>query len=223
MNLTEIRSTVRAHLDLPDEDDLPTALIDVYVREGFDRTMAFESKWPFFETTWEVSNGGGTPNIILPADAEQNGVMTLREVGAYRLSAIPHDYADDAFTTDAQGARPGYFSVWGNNLYLWPVPDAARTYTLRGYRKPTDWVSGGATTEADGDVRLHTLYVWYACSMAYAQQEDEVLEATYMTRWQQGLSNIHKQITSPRGGAPTVLSKGLSGGNSGTTWNWNLP
>lgn len=224
MNLTEIRETVRAHMDLPDEDDLATSLIDTYVREGFDRTMAFEERWPFFETTWEVSNAGGDPHIALPTDAEQFGVMTLREVGSYRLSEIPHDYADEMFTATAQTGRPNYYSAWGGNLYLWPVPSTERNYSLRGYRKPTDWVSGGAAAEADGDERLHTLFVWYACSLGYAQQEDEVLEATYMARWQQGLSNLHKKIMAPYHGRPAVMSKGLSGGGSGARWSWgDLP
>lgn len=223
MNLSEIRATVRSHTDLPDEDDIPTALLDTYIREGFDRTMAHEERWPFFESAWSVANAAGAAHIVLPSDAEQHGVMTLREVDSFRLQQIPHDYADEMFSSTAAGARPAYFSAWGGNLYLWPVPNSERNYSMRGYRKPTDWVSTGAATEADGDERLHSLYVWYACSLTYAFQEDEVLEATYMTRWQQGLVDIHSKIMAPYHGRPAVLSKGLSGGHVGTRWSWDLP
>ena len=46
-----------------------------------------------------------------------------------------------------------------------------------GFRTPADWIAQGASGEVDADVRLHLPIVWYACSLGYAQQEDEVLGA----------------------------------------------
>ena len=222
MNLTEIRTLVRTHLDLPDEDDLPTVLIDAYVREGFNRTMAYCTEWPFLETTWEVSNAGGADHIVLPTDAEASGITTLREVDFGRLQHIPHEYAEQTFITTAVGGAPMYYSTWGGNIYLWPVPNSERQYVMRGFRKPTDWVSGGAASAADGDERLHVLYAWYACSLAYAQQEDEVLEQVYMQRWETGVRTIRDQIMAPSRGRPAIMSKGLTGGLLPQRWMFDL-
>lgn len=224
MNLNEIRTLVRTHLDLPDEDDLPTSLIDAYVREGFDRTMAYESQWPFLETTWEVSNSGGTPTITLPTNAQGNLINSLREVGGSgnRLSQLPFEYAEEAFPTDARSGSPTHFSIWGDSIYLWPVPSTERQFLMRGYRKPIDWVSGGAASPADGDVRLHILYAWYACSLAYAQQEDETLEAVYMQRWQTGVTNLRSQLMAVGTGRPTVYNKGLGRVPASPGWLFDL-
>lgn len=222
MILSEIRTLVRTHLGLPDEDDLPTALIDAYVREGFDRTMAFEAEWPFLESSWEVSNAGGAATITIPTDCQANLITTLRHVGGNRLSQVPLSYADEAFTTEARTGVPLYYSVWGPEIQLWPVPNSEYQFALRGYRKPIDWVSSGAATAADGDVRLHILYAWYACSLAYAQQEDEVLEGVYMQRWETGVRTLHNQMMRTATGRPAIMSKGLSGRSQAPGWVFDL-
>lgn len=223
MNLSEIRTLVRTHLDLPDEDDLATALIDAYVREGYDRTMAFEAQWPFLEASWEVSNAGGTTTITVPSDCQANLITTLREVGSHRLSQLPQVYAEENFSTETRSGAPTFFSIWGPNIYLWPAPNSERQYVMRGYRKPTDWVSSGAAAAADGDVRLHILYVWYACSLAYAQQEDETLEAVYMQRWETGVRNLHRQLMASGTGRPAIMAKGMSGVQVAPGWTFELP
>ena len=59
----------------------------------------------------------------------------------------------------------------------------------------------GASAEVDADIRLHLPIVWYACSLGYAQQEDEVLEATYMNRYHEAVQIAHDSVMRPWTGA----------------------
>ena len=49
--LNELRAYVRDITDLEDEVDIPTTLIDLYVRDGFERILNLERRWPFLEVS----------------------------------------------------------------------------------------------------------------------------------------------------------------------------
>ena len=86
-------------------------------------------------------------------------------------------------------------------------------YILRGYRKPLNWIGDGTNPAAvvDADERLHQLLVHYAIALAYAQQEDDVLEDVYMKRWQNNLNTHRHAIMQPSYSRPLVLSGGMTG------------
>jgi hypothetical protein len=46
----------------------------------------------------------------------------------------------------------------------------------------------------------------YAVALAYAQQEDEVLEGTYMNRWQADVEGARRAIMEPRHHRPLVYA-----------------
>ena len=52
MNLTQLTEFVWAQTDTSDFD-LPAATVASYIDEAFDRTIAGENRWPFYEKTWE--------------------------------------------------------------------------------------------------------------------------------------------------------------------------
>jgi hypothetical protein len=94
---------------------------------------------------------------------------------------------------------PFEYALWASEIHLWPRPNFAedRTYTLRGYRYPSDWIAVGANSEVDADVRLHYPLTHYAIALAYAQQEDETLEDVYMRRWQRDVEAARSAIMEP--------------------------
>ena len=75
-----------------------------------------------------------------------------------------------------------------------------------GFRKPSDWIAGGASSDVDADERLHLPIAWYACSVGYAQQEDEVLEVTYQNRFRESVSIVQAAIMRPWTGGPKILN-----------------
>lgn len=218
MTLDELRNYVRVQMDV-DLEELPNAVVDGYLREGYDRTINVETRWPFFETTWPVSNAVGTAMITIPADCQASNIMSLLatppETYQQPLAMIAHELGEAQFAYYANGTGmvPGYYSIWGGLIYLWPPPTTERLYTLRGFRKPTDWIGDGTNpiAEVDADPRLHILLAHYAIALAYAQQEDEILEDVYMKRWQNLINSQRHAIMQPHYNRPLVLSGGMTG------------
>jgi hypothetical protein len=93
-------------------------------------------------------------------------------------------------------------------MYLWPKPSLSASYnvTIRGYNAPV-W-TGGASDIPDLDSRLHIALAYYAMSLVYAAQEDEVLEGVYMARWNRDVTQTLKTIMEPVHNHPLVLHGG---------------
>ena len=208
MNLDELRTVVRTQTQTT-AGDLPDPTIDSYLRQGFERTINAETRWPFYEQHWDLSLLAGEYMMALPGDVNPPGIMALYDTtNGFRLTQIAAEYGDDHFAGPQVGTiSPVMFSVWGNTLYVWPrvqTSSVDRPYRLRGYRKPLLWLN--ASNEPDCDERLHLPLTHYAVALAYAQQEDETLETTYMDRWQRDVEMAHRAIMEPRHQRPLVMA-----------------
>jgi hypothetical protein len=187
-----MRDLVRTQLDL-DDTDLPDPLLDAYIQEGYDRVLELEQRWPFFEIRWtiDVPVGG---EVVLPEDA--NYIEMLMDPSGRVLPKIPARLAVTAFPPgQTQSGNPSYWSRINRSIVVLPAPTATIVCTALGYRLGSNWIGVvGASGECDCDRRLHIPICWYAASAAYAQQEDEVLEATYMNRFKEGASTARDAI-----------------------------
>jgi len=220
MNLSDLRAAVYSQVDLQ-EDDLPTTLVDLYLQEGFQRTVQREQRWPSYETAWAVTTDSLTPAVgDFPSDIA--GLVEVLDSDYRPLAHLGHSQARASFRDSTGEAR--YFSVWAQQVYLWPAPTAAATFELRGWRLPTVFnVSDPAGTIPDCDTRLHLPLVHYACSRVMAQQEDEILENTYLDSWNRGVEMARADIMRPMHDEPLILNIGLrlpvpQAGNR-TMWN----
>ena len=225
MTLDELRLYIRTQLDM-DEEELPNALLDSYLSEGFLRTISQDQMWPFYEHGWSIALVPSETSMLLPPNCDPVGIMSLRDsTSGGRLMQIGHELAEDNFVgTNAYASAPVYYSIFAGSIWLWPLPyaGAARNFELRGHRYPTDWVTAGPSASPDCDVRLHQLLAHYAIALCYAQQEDEVLEDVYMKRWQASYAAAHTAICRPRQHRPLILNGGLALGSgylSGPAWN----
>jgi hypothetical protein len=223
VNLQQLRDAIRTQLDM-DEEELPNALLDSYLQEGYTRTIAMENRWPFFETVWPVGSTG-TTTIDIPPDCNASQITTLiDDVTGYRLMQVSNEIAEDNFVASATITQPIYYTIWGSQITLWPhYSGDPRSFTLRGYRLERNWIGDGAGAEVDADPRLHMLLVHYAIALAYAQQEDEVLEDTYMKRWQSSYLAAHNAICAPRHHRPVIMNGGLPWIPGYQPVQWNLP
>ncbi len=207
MNLQGLRDAVRLQLDLDDED-LPNGLLDLYIREGFERSMQREQQWPFYAAEWAITTEDGTENrFTLPA--EVSGLVAISDAEGRPLVHLGHSLASESFGSTDNGSAV-YFSIWGRQAYVWPRPTETVTYGLRGWRLPVDWVSLGATADVDADTRLHLPIIHYACSRSYAQQEDEILERTYLDSWDRGVDAARADIMRPQHSRPIIMNQGIS-------------
>lgn len=208
MNLTDLRSVVRVQTQTT-SGDLPDPTIDSYLQQAFERTINAETRWPFYEQHWDMTLLAGEMSMPLPGDVNQPGIMALYDKkNGFRLTQIAAEYGDDHFAGPQVGTlHPVMYSLWGDTIQFWPrVQSAAhdRAYRLRGYRKPLVWLT--PAQEPDCDPRLHLPLTHYAVALAYAQQEDEQLEMSYMDRWQRDVEMAHRAIMEPRHERPLVMA-----------------
>ena len=210
MDVQALRDFIRSHLEMDDEE-LPDNLLNLYLQEAFDRTMASDNRWPRYEKTWTVSKVPDSTTVTLPPDLNTPSIMSVLSMAdGYRLVAINHENAEDMFapTTMIGTGSPVYYSVWGSQMFLWPNldPSVSGDFQLRAYRQPV-WTNA-ASDIPDLDPRLHMTLCWYAISLTYAQQEDDVLEGTYLARWDRDLRQQLKMLLEPVRHRPLVLHGG---------------
>lgn len=208
MNLTDLRSAVRVQTQTT-AGDLPDPTIDSFLSQAFERTVNGETEWPFFETHWDIALDPGASTIALPANVNQAGIMALYDMtNNFRLAMVGPEFGDDHYYGPQVGTTyPIQFSLWGGEIQLYPKVQAAtvsRPYRLRGYRHALTWLT--PANDPDCDARLHVALISYAVALAYAQQEDEVLEGTYMNRWQADVEGARRAIMEPRHHRPLVYA-----------------
>jgi hypothetical protein len=211
MDVGSLRAYVRNQLEMDDEE-MPDVLLNVYFQDAFDRTMAFDNHWPRMETIWDVAKVPGEYKLALPADLNIPSIVAVISVtNGYTLAVINQENAEQAFftgnSTPIEGT-PVYCSIWDRTMTLWPSPALASTYDvqIRGYRQPV-W-SNSSSAIPDLDERLHICLAYYAISLCYAQQEDEVLEGVYLGRWQRDLTQQLRTIMEPVRSRPLVMNGG---------------
>lgn len=207
--LAQLREYVRRQTETTDSE-LPNETIDAFLREGFNRTINRVNRWPFYESRWVLTVPADAASLPLPADVNTGAITSLHNLNA-RLQMITQEAAQDLYLPAVVPNLAWYeFSIWGRELFLWPktVPTVDTELVLLGYRLPRDWVSQGDAAEVDADARLHWPLAHYAIALAYAQQEDEVLETTYMTRWQNDVDVAISSIMEPAHDTPLTMGGG---------------
>jgi hypothetical protein len=224
MNLTQLTEYVWAQTDTS-EFDLPAATIASYIDEAFERTIAGENRWPFYEKTWDITLVAGDSIAAVADEVNLPTVMSLRSnnygvgVKMTQLDQTEAEYQFGVLPVSGD-TYPMYYSFWERYIYFWPlsVTDYNRDYVMRGYRRPLSTFAAGG--EVDADDRLHKPLAHYAIALAYAQQEDEYLENVYMTRWQRDVEMARKAIMDPRKNRPIVMHGNLPrtpiGGHGGS-------
>jgi hypothetical protein len=208
VNLGDLRTYVWRQTDT-NSIDLPEATIDSYIEEAFNRTIAAENQWPFYEQQWSVIVPANALTVPTPSDLNRTSLMSVMTVAnGFRLEQITQEEAETRFGPGTRWTIPSprWYSLWGDSLALWPpiTSSEPRELRLRGYRQPISAVHP-VTGEIDADPRLHRPLAHYAIALAYAQQEDETLEGTYMERWQRDVEMARQAIMDAPRHQPLVM------------------
>lgn len=211
MNLTQIRSKIREIVDL-DQQDVSDTLLNMYIKDGFDRIIALERRWPFYQKTFTMTTVADQRayNINTIGDGnlrEITSVVDTSTVGN-RLEYISYDDAEAIWVGSYdQVQRPLYFTLWQDQMHLWPKPDQAYPLTIRGYRKPDDW-SASDSTEVDADERLHQCLVYYGVAQVYQLQEDIELASFYRKSFDESVRLTAQDLMRPSSQRPLAVSDG---------------
>lgn len=210
MTAADIKSAVRTITDL-DTDDLPDAILDLYIRDGFYRILDSEKRWTFLEFSFDFITQTGVRTYDLETIATEPlgqviSIVDNTNIG-YRLDMIGYDEAERTYSGvyDTTG-DPLFYAIWGGAIHLYPKPSNSRTLVCRGYREPFDWQTEGG--EVDAVPSLHFPLVYYACSRVYQQLEDAGMADMYKRAYDEGLAMAIKNAVTPNSHNPMILSHG---------------
>lgn len=210
MNLGDVRTTVRDISDL-DTTDLPNSLLDTFVKEAFQRIVALERRWPFFQETFTMDTIVDQRPYSIAGIGDIREIISIVETTASgnRFTEIAYDDAEDIWlgNTDVAG-RPYFWAVWDAQIWLYPKPDAVYPLTVRAYRNPSyAWLSNTAT-EIDLDGWFHVLLAHYALARVFQRQEDSEMAAMYQRLFEEGVAMARKDLMKARSHRPLLLSGG---------------
>ena len=102
MNVEELRTAVRAQLDL-DKEDLGDGLLDQYLLEAFQQTTANELRWPWLETSWVVNATSDGSPALLPDDI--GAVASVVSSEGEALEHVSHEDAENYLLTASAANR----------------------------------------------------------------------------------------------------------------------
>lgn len=208
----EIRQLVWDIMDLEDVD-LPGALVVQFIRDGFDRIINLERRWPFYETTYTLNTVAGQRDYPISSI----GTGNLREVvsildnssAGNRLGIVSLDEAEAVWHGSFDvPTRPLLYAEWGDVIKLYPRPDTIYPLSIRGYRKPSYTWTTDIDTAPDCDERFHTALAYYAISQAYKRQEDNEMTQMYKQSFDEAVSLAKQDIMRPPSHRPMIMSRG---------------
>lgn len=207
LTLGDIRTFVRTHMDL-DVEDLPDAVLDIFIREGSKRVEQAESRWPFYETFGVLTTTPGVADYDITTELNDN----FDQLVSLTSSDGPLTWVGaDQFTylaLDSGTAIPTHFSQWGQTLSLWPTPNSAYSLGARYYRLPGDWTAAGAGGTPDLPDQLHNTVAVWALAKAYAQQEDPEMAQLYERQFADELQTFRRRIAETPHPQPLILNGG---------------
>lgn len=93
--------------------------------------------WSTLLTSGSLTTSNGVQSYSLPPDFYRP-ISFYNSTIPYRLIPKPADWVD---TNDPQRfyrGVPRFYSIYGSNVELWPIPDAAYTINFRYVKKPPD-------------------------------------------------------------------------------------
>jgi hypothetical protein len=223
-----------------DVDDIDQDLVLQFLKEGYQRIVSLDTRWPWFQTTYQFETldsirtysagfsitASWSPYIAVVPDAAalNKTLQNVREVisvinntdGGNELIYIDQFKAESIWVgTNDQPDIPAYWSLWGNQINLWPKPnDTQYDMTMRGYREPdltwlTDSNNSQSTNYVDLDPEFHMMLVNFVLARTFQFQEDPEMAAVYMQHYNSGVTIAKANLTAPNSNQPLIMSGGL--------------
>jgi len=221
--LGELQGYCRSTVDVT-TTDLPDALLNLWLQDGYNRAIAQEDRWPFFEVISSMSAVAGQRNYsisTIPATTTLRSVSAVIDDGTlgngWSLQLVNHDEAQSRYlgVLDTPG-QPLFYSKKAGQINLWPKPNQAYHYIILGYRTPSNWILGGSGSTPDCDDRMHLPIADWALSRYFKQQEDPAMAAAYEESYRDGMQMAHQAIMRVDQDYPLILNRGWS--NPSVNW-----
>ena len=226
LTLAQMRTFVGELSDLDigfdENDDISTDLVDGFIKEGFQKIVALSQRYPYYQATYgfsTIENQRGYSNFgrILPSVTSVN-ITDIQQIIAVVNNTNNGNamvYLDQArcesiwVGTSDQADIPAYFSIWANQLNLWPKPNDIYSITIRGYRVPSlTWLSD-ENLSIDIDPQMQLPLINYVMARIFQFQEDPEMAREYMSSFEKAVAIIQGQLTAPSSNRQLIMSGGL--------------
>lgn len=228
LTLTQMRQLVGELSDLDignisQNADISTDLVNGFIKEGFQKIIALSQRYPYYQSTYlfyTVNNqrSYATFSRQIPTPVTSVGISSIQSIislvnntdGGNGLVYIDQARAESIWvgTTD-QADIPAYFSIWGNQVNLWPKPNDIYAITMRGFRKPSlEWFSD-ENTAIDIDPQMQLPLINYVMARIFQFQEDTEMSNEYMRSFEKAVAIIQGQLTAPSSNRQLIMSGGL--------------
>lgn len=126
--------------------DLSDAAVDA-IRSAIEHYGA--QSFSFNETATATIITSGLYSYALPADFKTDRSVYIDQTGQrYRLEKQPYEYFMSRFSDNCTGS-PSSYTIYGDNVLFWPVPDQSYSYHLAyTHSLPELTLSGSPTSNA---------------------------------------------------------------------------
>ncbi len=227
LTLAQMRTFVGELSDLDigidENDDISTDLVNGFIKEGFQKIVALSQRYPYYQSTYLLFTVVDDHSYTSfsrqnPTPVTNVGISTIQQIisvvnntdGGNALIYIDQARAESIWVgTSDQAGIPGYFSIWGSELNLWPKPDAVYNITVRGFRKPSlTWFSD-INTSIDIDPQMQLPLINYVMARIFQFQEDTEMANEYMRSFEKAVAIIQGQLTAPSSNRQLIMSGGL--------------
>lgn len=233
LTLAQMRTFVGELSDLDigfdENDDISTDLVNGFVKEGFQKVVALSTRWPYYQTTYTFTTtanqraystfaqfqpSSGTPKSI--TDISQitavvnNGPSAGNNGQGNALIYLDQARCESIWVgSQDQADIPAYFSIWANQLNLWPKPNDVYAITLRGFRNPLLTWMQDENIAIDISPQLQLPLVNYVMARIFQFQEDPEMANEYMRSFERGIAVIQGNLTAPSSNRQLIMSGGL--------------
>lgn len=163
------------------------------------RKAAQESEFRTQEEAKAFTTTKADSTLELPADFSRWIDFYSSETGEALLPLELREY--DAL--EATTGRPTAYTVVGDQITLYPSPDAAYGLSLRYWRLPADMSADG--DEPEIPAQYHEVLVSYAMMKAYARENDYQASRFWKEEWDAGVAKMRGEVQSDTFSGPKQI------------------
>lgn len=171
MNRGQIRNMVRLITAIDDPFYVTDAELNLIIEQG-NQEVAAQFDWPFLQTSVPISIVAAQQEYALPSDFNYAEGM----LDTLYSSVVPYMVASTFFDlrgadTSVQADRFNRFTIWEEELLLFPTPSVSDAARLRFnyYRDPSPLTDDA--DEPEWDVAFHSVLVEYAKWKLFDREE----------------------------------------------------
>ena len=208
LTLADIRSRSREVAEVS-AADVSDGLMDLFIRDGYNRILDLERRWPFLEVsfTFDTVAGQVAYSINDYTDYDIREIVSIVDPEHVRLDFISVEVAEETFvTSEAPTGRPMFVAYWAGQIHIYPEPNGAYNLKVRAYREPEDWISSGS--QPDGPEAFDLALIDYAVHRAYKMQEAFAPAQEFERSFNDTVAFARRDIMKPESYSPVQLSSG---------------